>query len=353
MLFVVGMTIAQRSISGTVTGNDGEALIGASVRVKGTNRGTVTDLNGRYTVEAPNGANTLVISYTGFATQELALGASNVLDVTLAEGALLEETVVTALGITRYKNELAYSAQKVEGSALSGARDANVVNALSGRVAGLNVKRNNNLGGSTNIVLRGSKSLTGDNQAMFVVDGVPIDNTNNNTNGQRTARAGYDYGNAANDINGDDIENVTVLKGAAATALYGSRAANGVIMITTKKGSKAKGLGVTFNTGVNFGTVDPSTFLKYQTKYGAGYGKYYEDASGFFLERDINGDGSNDLVVPTSEDASWGAPFDPTKQVFQWDAFDPSSPNFGKAKPWVAATNLPNTLFPNSCWPIS
>ncbi|NIK73236.1 TonB-linked SusC/RagA family outer membrane protein [Thermonema lapsum] len=196
------------------------------------------------------------------------------------------------------------------------------------------------MGGSTNVVIRGFKSITGDNQALFVIDGVPVDNSTPNTTAQRTGRGGYDYGNAAADINPDDIESITVLKGPAATALYGSRAANGVVMITTKKGKK--GLGITVNTGVTFGSIINSTFPTYQKKYGQGYGPYYEDPSGFFLYRDVDGDGNLDLVAPTSEDASYGAPFDPNLLVYDWEAFDPTSPNFGKPKPWVAAKNGPS-----------
>ena len=339
-----GLAYAQRTVTGTVTG-DGDALIGASVAVKGAGSGARTDINGRYTVPMPDGATTLVFSYTGFTTQEVVIGASNVVDVVLLNNTQLDEVVVTALGISRYKNELAYSAQKVEGSEITRTRDNNLTNSLAGKVAGLQIKRNNNLGGSTNIVLRGSKSLLGDNQALFVIDGVPVDNSNTNTNDQRRGRAGYDYGNAAADINPDDVESVTVLKGAAASALYGSRATNGVIMITTKKGRKNKGLGVSVNLGVNMGTFDPSTFIKYQKEYGGGYGAYYEDASGFFLSRDVNGDGNVDLVVPTSEDASWGGKFDPSLQVYQADAFDPTSPYYLKSKPWVAAANDPTTFF--------
>lgn len=343
-LFVIVTSYAQRNITGTVTSADGP-LAGVTVMVKGTNVGTVTDVDGNYALKVPAGSTVILVSYVGYDNQEITLGASNQVNVTLAEGSVLNELVVTALGVTRYKNDLAYSAQKVDGGELSKARDGNVLNSLSGRVAGLNVKRNNNMGGSTNIVLRGAKSLTGDNQALFVVDGVPIDNTNNNTGNQKRGRLGYDYGSAAADINADDIESVTVLKGAAATALYGSRGANGVILISTKKGSKTNGIGVSVNTGMNWGNYDKTTFAEYQNKYGGGYGAYYEDDSGFFLNRDVDGDGNADLVVPTSEDASWGAAFDPNKQVYQWDAFDPFSPNYGKSKPWVAAENGPSAIF--------
>lgn len=345
VLCLAAVMVAQRTIMGTVTGDDGEPLIGATVLLKGTSVGTVTDLDGKYSIQITGQGGTLVFSYTGFQTKEVEIGASNVIDVELNAGQVLEEVVVTALGVTRYKNELPYSAQKVDGDEITQTRDPNMVNTLSGRVAGLNVKRNNNFGGSTNIVLRGSKSLTGDNQAMFVIDGVPVDNSNTNLSTQKTGRRGYDYGNAANDINADDIESITVLKGAAASALYGERASNGVVMITTKKGRKDKGIGVTLNTGFNFGKIDKSTFMHYQNKYGAGYGAYYEDPSGFFLYRDIDGDGTEDLVVPTSEDASWGAAFDPNLLVYQWDAFDPSSENYGKPTPWVAAKNGPETFF--------
>lgn len=343
---VASVALAQRAITGTVTGDDGEPLIGATVRAKDASSGTVTDVNGQYVLRVPAEATTIIYSYTGFATQEITLGATNVVDVVLVSGIQLGETVVTALGVSRYKNELPYSAQKVGGDDVNNVRNSNIVNSLSGKVAGLEIRRNNTLGGSSNIILRGNKSLTGDNQALFVIDGVPVDNSNTNTGNQKSGRLGYDYGNAAADINADDIESVTVLKGAGATALYGSRASNGVVMITTKKGSKHRGIGVSVNAGVNFGKIDKSTFLEYQNKYGGGYGQFYEDPNtGFYLYRDIDGDGTEDLVVPTSEDASYGGPFDPNQLVYQWDSFDPSSPNYGKPRPWVAAPNGPESIF--------
>ena len=218
------------------------------------------------------------------------------------------------------------------------------------------------MGGSTNVLLRGNKSLTGDNQALFVLDGVPVNNDITNTVSQQQDGVGYDYGNAASDINPDDIESINVLKGSAATALYGSRAANGVIMISTKKGVGTtapgkKGIGVTLNSGVTVGFVDKSTFPEYQKDYGGGYGAYYSGPGNHWYMDYINTDGTitvnpkdaNSKLtqwVTTSEDASYGAKFDGSP-VYQWDAVDPQSPNHLKATPWVNAANGPITFFEN------
>ncbi|MGV3505141.1 MAG: SusC/RagA family TonB-linked outer membrane protein [Adhaeribacter sp.] len=330
-----------RTITGRVTdatSNDG--LPGVTVLVKGTEVGTATDGSGNYSLNVPEGATTLVFSFIGYTTLERAIGNATTLNVGLAVDAKqLSEVVVTALGVERTRNSLPYAATQVESESITAARNPNFINSLSGKVAGLNVTQNNTMGGSTNVVIRGTKSLTGNNQAMFVVDGVPISNDNTNTSDQRRGRGGYDYGNAAADVNPDDIASVTVLKGAAATALYGSRAANGVILITTKKGKR--GLGVTLNNGITWGFVDKSTFVKYQKEYGAGYGEYWS-------EYDVDGDGVDDLTVPFADDASYGFAFDPNLQVYQWDAFDPFHPNFGKTRPWVAAQNGPEYFLEDS-----
>lgn len=232
-------------------------------------------------------------------------------------------------------------------------RGNNLVNALSGKIAGLDIRQGNNLGGSSNVIIRGYKSITQNNQALYVIDGVPIGNTptatgTTNSSDAQMGRGGYDYGNPVADINPDDIESVNVLKGAAASALYGSRAANGVIIINTKKGRK-NSTSVVVNSGVTFGTIDKSTFPKYQKLYGAGYSyDGYESPDGHFLYRDVDGDGTKDLVTPFSEDASYGAAFDPNLLVFQWDAFDPYSPNYMKATPWVAAEHGPEYLYETS-----
>ena len=366
VLFVLGVSslLAQtKVITGTVTSAvAGEGPIpGVTVLVKGTTIGAITDANGKYTITAPQSATTLIFSYIGMKRQEVEIGGRSVIDGTMvADITGLNEVVVTALGISREKKSLGYATQEVMGESVSTVKSDNFVNSLSGKVAGVVITRNTNFGGSTNIQVRGATSITGNNQALFVVDGIPVSNRNNNTLGQSQDLTGYDYGNAAADINPDDIESINILKGAAATALYGSRAATGVVMITTKKGSlKKNGIGITINSNYTVGTIDKSTFPKYQNKYGAGYGKYYEDTVipfnpddpstwGFWYMRDLNHDGIKEQWAVTSEDASYGAPFDPSLMVYQWDAVDPQSPNYQKATPWTAAKNGPITFFNKS-----
>ncbi len=337
-----------RTVSGKIiSAEDGSVLPGVNVVLKGTSNGIVTDATGSYKLIVPSANATIVFSFIGFKTEEQPVNGRSVVNVALtAETTQLAEFVVTAQGIIKTRNELSYAAQTVSGESISNTRDANFVNALSGKVAGVQIQKNNSLGGSTGIVIRGWKSLNGSNQALFVVDGVPIDNSTNNASRTSRGTAGYDYGNAGADINADDIESTTILKGPAATALYGSRASNGVVFITTKKGRK-KGLGVTVNTGVTFSNADKSTFPSYQKQYGGGYGKYYGPTkNGYFDQADVDGDGKLDNIVPTYEDASVGAPFDPNLLVYQWNAFgDPTSPTYRKATPWVGAANDPFSYF--------
>ncbi len=333
MLLGMQSVFAQKQISGKVTSStDGSALPGVTVSVKGTTTATYSDVNGKYTLSVPATATTLVFTFIGMKTQEVEIGNLSTIDVKLESNATnLEGVVVTALGINREKKSLGYSTQEVKGDMVSNVSTDNVTNALSGKIAGVQVTTTTNMGGSTNIVLRGNKSLTGNNQVLFVIDGVPVDNSVTNTAAQQQGgTAGYDYGNAASDINPDDIESINVLKGAAATALYGSRAANGVIMITTKKGSKAgikKGLGITLSSSVKVGFVDKSTMPDYQHDYGAGYGEWYgPNQDAYFNTLTFNG--VNETWVPTTEDASFGAHFNPNLKVYQWDAVDPQSPNY-------------------------
>ncbi|WP_018617051.1 SusC/RagA family TonB-linked outer membrane protein [Segetibacter koreensis] len=337
LMLVVMLGIAQtRQIAGRVLDESGQPVSGASVLIKGTNTGASANASGDFTINAKTG-DVLVISAVGIPSKEVRVPAGSSISVSLTrQSENLSEVVVTALGIRRTRNQVPYAAQTVTGEDVSKTRTSNFVQNLSGKVSGLEIRQPNTMGGSTNVLLRGSKSLTGSNQALFVVDGVPFDNGNNNTLDQTTGRGGYDYGNAAADINPDDIDNITVLKGAAASALYGSRGSNGVILITTKKGKR--GLGIIINSGVTVNSILRNTFPKYQKKYGAGYGSYFDEA-------DVNGDGVPDKIAPTYDDASWGTAFNPNLMVYQWHSFDPTSPNYKKATPWVAAANDPSTFF--------
>lgn len=241
VLFAFGISQAQRTVSGTIADDTGEPLIGASIIAKGTTVGTVTDIDGTYSLNVPDETSTLLVSYTGFVTREIDLGASNVVDVTLSEGVELSEIVVTATGLEANKARLGYAVQNVDPDDITGAKEVNLVNALSSKVAGVTVTSSSGSpGASSNIRIRGSNSINGSNAPLFVVDGVPIDNSSNSFNQDGGATAGVDFSNRVVDINSNDIESMTVLKGAAATALYGVRAANGAIVITTKKGQEGK-----------------------------------------------------------------------------------------------------------------
>ncbi|TWJ04589.1 TonB-linked SusC/RagA family outer membrane protein [Mucilaginibacter frigoritolerans] len=326
------------AVTGKVTGkDDGLPIPGVTVSIRGTTTGTQTNIDGKYTLNVSDGA-VLVFSFIGYSSQTLTV-SGNTLNVILSPSSQqLGEVVVTgALGITRTRNQQSYAAQQVSGEEVSKQRSDNFIDGLSGKVAGLQISQNNTMGGSTNVVLRGYKSITGNNQALFVIDGVPIGNENNNGSNQMQGGGGYDYGSPASDINPDDIESITILKGAAASALYGSRGSNGVILITTKKARK--GLGIVINSTVSVGSIDKSTFPQYQKQYGAGYAQYFNSGNIF--------GNPNAQVAPTSDDASNGYAFNPNLMIYQWDAFDPSSPNYGKATPWVAAKNDPTTFFIN------
>jgi TonB-linked SusC/RagA family outer membrane protein len=339
LLLFAGFNLLQAQgvqVTGHVTGaEDGTALPGVSVVVRGTTIGAVTDFEGNYSITVPDASATLMFSFVGMTTQEVVIEGKTVVDVVLESTSMeLDEVVVTALGVSREKKSLGYSVQEVEGDAVSGTAQSNFASSLSGKVSGVQIKAPNTMGGSSNVLIRGSTSITGDNQPLYVIDGVPVDNSNYATGSD--GWGGYDYGNVAQDLNPNDIESISILKGAAASALYGSRAANGVILVTTKKGKTRKGIGVSVNSNFMVGSIDKSTTPQLQYEYGAGYGKFYEDATGYFFETDLDGDGSNDLIVPTSEDASWGAKFDPNLDVIHWYSLDPAASNFAQKNPWMA-----------------
>jgi TonB-dependent SusC/RagA subfamily outer membrane receptor len=337
-----------RVINGRVTdAGDGSGLPGVNVVLQNTTNGTVTDTDGAYSLTVPAEGGTLVFTFVGMATQEIEISGRSQIDVSMqVDVSQLTEVVVTALGIEREKASLGYSVQEVSGDEVSKTKDASFISSLSGKVAGLAIKKSNSLGGSINAVIRGSNSFTGNNQALFVVDGIPISNSTLNSTDQQTGEGGYDYGNAASDIDPETIESISVLKGATAAALYGSDAANGVIMITTKKGVKREGIGVSLSHATTFSTYDKSTFPEYQKEYGAGYGPYYSGGAhpGLF-EADFNGDGTLDLIVPSGEDASFGERYDPNLMVYQWDAFYPQLDTYRQPRAWVAPENGPEYVF--------
>jgi len=223
MMLISQISFAQvQTVSGVVTDQGGAPIPGVNVSVKGTANNSQTDLDGKYKITA-NQNQTLIFSFIGLKTKEVA-ATTAILNVTLTDDSQeLQSVVVTALGITREKKSLGYATQEVKAADLkSGTANGNFLNDLSGKVAGVAIRRNNNFGGSTNLVSRGVKSLTGNNQMLIVIDGVPINNSNTNSTSQKNGRGTtFDYGNAAADINPEDIESVNVLKGAAASALYG------------------------------------------------------------------------------------------------------------------------------------
>ena len=333
--------LADIVVKGKVVGEDGFTLPGANIYVKGTTISVQTDIDGSFVIEAPTKTSILVVSFIGMESREVAVGSGFLTIVLKEEGQRLDDVVVTAFGIKRKKNILPYAAQQISGDDVNKTRLGNVASGLSGKISGLQITQGNSVGGSVNVVVRGNKSLSGNNQALFVVDGVPVDNSNTNSASQKSGAGGYDYGNAAADINPDDILSINVLKGAAASALYGSRAANGVIMITTKK--PKTGLGISINSGVTVGKIDKSTFVKYQQEYGAGR-SIPQDKDGF-LYFDANADGIKDLVVPTFAPRSWGPRYDPNLMVYDWESFDPASPNYQKPKPWIAPKNGPENFY--------
>jgi TonB-linked SusC/RagA family outer membrane protein len=274
VLFAMNFTWAQRAISGSIVDIKGEPLPSASVLIKGTTTGTVSDIDGKYTLSVPSGTQTLVFSFAGYQTLEVALGASNVVDATLSESTLTE-VVVTAIGIQRDKKSLGYSATDLKSDDIAQRSESDPIRALSSKVPGVNIVAGGGAPGqSTKINIRGYSSLTGNTQPLFVVDGIPFDNS---VNASTDANAGTQYSNRAFDIDPNNIESMTILKGAAAAALYGSRATNGVIVITTKTGRKnRKGLEVSYNSSFSIEKI--ANLPDYQDKYTQGSSQNYSSA---------------------------------------------------------------------------
>jgi TonB-linked SusC/RagA family outer membrane protein len=266
LFFALTLSAYAQQISGTVTDENGVPLPGATVLVQGTSNGVSTDFDGNYSISASQG-DTLVFSFVGYSSQSVVVGSSSTVNVSLEPDNALEEVVVTALGVQRNTKALGYSVTNVEGDEISANPSTNAINALQGKVAGVNIT-GSAMGakGSSRVVIRGSSSLTGNNQPLYVVDGITI---NNNNLGAAGMWGGTDFGDGISSINPDDVASVTVLKGGAAAALYGSRASNGVIIITTKNGLGSEGLGIEINSTTQFDTLNTSLWDT-QTTYGAG-----------------------------------------------------------------------------------
>lgn len=302
------------------TEEDGEPVIGASVIVKGTALGTVTDVNGRFELSGlPPSATRLLISYISLMAKEVAIAPQ--VSVTLkSDTHLLDEVVVTALGISREKKALGYTAQEVKQDALVQGKDNNLLNSLSGKIAGVRITNTQGDVGSSRIVIRGETSIAGENQPLFIVDGIPVDNS------QLNARSsGRDFKNAIADLNPEDIKTITVLKGPNAAALYGARAAHGAIVITTKGGDKRqKGIGITLHSSTQVSFV--ATLPEFQNLFGQG-------AGGRFSYVDGKGAGVNDGV-----DESWGPRLDIGLLIPQFDSPLDADGN-RVATPWVSHPN--------------
>ncbi len=342
LILFIGMetlSAQTKAISGKVVDDQGVAIPGVSIMVKGTTTGTITTPDGMYNINVSEDATALVFSFVGMKQQEIMIEGKTVIDVTLsADSEDIDEVVVTALGISKEKKALGYSVQEVGGDEVSKGNSESFISSLSGKVAGVNIKKPGQAGGSVNVTIRGSSSITGNNQALFVVDGVPINNDNTNSQSALESSGGYDYGNAASDIDPSSIESISVLKGATAAALYGSAAANGVVLITTKKGSKRKGLGVTVTETFSVSQYDKKTFPKYQYEYGEGYDSYYES-------EDFNGDGTLDNVAPTYDDASFGYAFDGGDVVQWYNMYPELEDTYGQIGTWEAAKHGPDYIF--------
>jgi TonB-linked SusC/RagA family outer membrane protein len=316
--------VAQKTVTGNVSSADGP-LPGATVAVKASASGTTTDFDGNFSIAVAD-QDVLVVSYVGFATQEISVADNSNFNIVMQADQLLDEVVITALGISRDKKSLGYAVTEVAGDNVNTIKDNNLANSLSGKVAGLQVSQSGSLGSGSRVTIRGNNSITGNSQALIVVDGMPINsslpiNSDGNAVNSGTAGGGTNFepsiaGGGISDINPDDVESITVLKGPSAAALYGSRAGNGVILITTKKGSRSNRLGVTVKTDLY---VDNPMFLPdFQNEYGPGsFGSPYTDRA-------------NDWG-----NFSWGGPLDGSQQMY----FD------GTMKPYSASSNPAENFF--------
>ncbi|MFN4147105.1 MAG: SusC/RagA family TonB-linked outer membrane protein [Runella sp.] len=304
---------AQRMVTGVVTSKDEGPLPGVNVLLKGSRVGVATDASGTYKISVPNDEAVLVFSFIGYGNQEIIVGSRSTINIDLIQDTkALQEVVVTAFGIEKEKKALGYTVQEIKGSSIVEARSNNVVNNLSGRVAGVRVSSNGGPGSGSTIQIRGTSSVSGNNQPLVVIDGVPIDQSTSQsmTSGEKQ------FGGGLSEISPDNIKDISVLKGPNAAALYGSRAANGVILITTRNGSGTKGIGVEVNSNMTF--ERPLVKPQFQNTYGGGngYRTWYSDGWSGAITGDAIAQyraayGPNAPLFGTDgTDESWGAPLD-------------------------------------------
>lgn len=303
-----------RTVKGKVTSSDDSGgLPGVNVIQKNTSRGVTTDQNGDFSIEVTGSDAVLVFSFVGYERREVAVGNRNVVDVVLtADANSLSEVVVTALGIPRAERSLGYSVGKVEGKELTRVVQENVLNSLAGRVSGVTINSTGGTGSSVSMIIRGANSLNSDNQPLFVIDGVPIANTLNNVSaGGNDNRV--DFGNAISSLNPDDIENISILKGPSAAALYGSRAGNGVVLITTRSGANVNKMTVSVNSSTVFD--QPYKFLKWQTQFGSGqFSAIPTDISGNPLTNPFG------KLIEENVGGTYGAALDKGYEEVQWNS---------------------------------
>ncbi len=314
----------ERNVKGRITDSDNLPIPGVSVIEKGTTNGIQTDMNGEYTIKVSPTA-ILTISFLGMKTKEVKADITPLNIVLKAEVTEMDTIVVTALGIKREKKAVGYSVQEIKGNVINHAGQTNALSALSGNIAGIQVTAPSTMGGSSRILIRGIGSVTQNNRPLIVIDGIPMDNSNYNSGNAQRGGGGRDYGDAAADINPDDIESVSVLKGGPAAALYGSRAANGVIMYTTKSGKNGK-TELSIKTGLTLENI--YIMPRLQNLYGGGSSSILPTAT-------INGQLYN--LADYSTDESWGPKYNANLHYLPWSAFDPEYPNdYLVTKPWVS-----------------
>ncbi|MCK5134685.1 MAG: SusC/RagA family TonB-linked outer membrane protein [Bacteroidales bacterium] len=308
----VSSAMAQRTVTGVVSDDSGEPLPGVTVVIKGTSQGSVTDQSGHFSIDVPDENSILRFSFVGMETREVLVGNQSIINITLMTSSIaMDEVVITALGISREKKSLGYSVGEVDGEDLTRVPQENLMNSLAGKISGVVINSTGGAGSSVSMVIRGASSLTSDNQPLFVVDGVPMVNTLNNVT-EMARDTKVDYGNAISDINPEDIESISVLKGPSAAALYGSRAGNGVVLITTKSGKDSKGLGVTVTS--NTVIENPYKYLEKHTLFANGRRPYTQDNRP-----------NNDLdyyAVPGGDSYWVGPELDKDMMAYQWPFFD-------------------------------